>query len=218
MKWISILILIISLFPSKSISQDLFLNRDYNLLENRVSRDTGYTFSDFDLKSGMNESENDQRVEYPTPRSVLFKSMMVPGWGQIENRQIWKVPIIYGMFTGIGFYASTLNSQYRDYRAAYYNLSQGEDTDFKFGPTPERLQNISANQLQNNRDIYRNQRDFMFVVLGLAYGLNVLDAYVYAHMRSFDVSDDLSARTVVQPAIVADGHPGLSVSVTLYRK
>ena len=175
-------------------------------------------YNDYYLKSAMINSENEQREEFPTPRSVLFKSMMVPGWGQIENRQLWKVPIIYGMFTGIGFYASSLNSQYKDYRAAYYNQSQREDTDFKFGPTPERLQNISANQLQNNRDIYRNQRDFMFVVMGLAYGLNILDAYVYAHMRSFDVSDDLSARTVVQPAIVADGHPGLRFSVTLYRK
>ncbi|MCC5942031.1 MAG: hypothetical protein JJU37_10865 [Balneolaceae bacterium] len=163
------------------------------------------------------DTENTNQ-EYPTPRSVLFKSMMIPGWGQIENRQAWKVPIIYAMFAGVGYYTYYLNGEYQDYRAAYYNSVQGEDNDFRFGPTPERLQGISANQLQSNRNSLRNQRDFMFVVMGLAYGLNVLDAYVFAHMRSFDVSDDLSARTVIQPGMIAEGTPGVTIHLTLQRK
>ena len=57
----------------------------------------------------------------------------------------------------------------------------------------------------------------MFVVMGLAYGLNILDAYVYAHMRSFDVSDDLSARTTVSPAILSEGVPGVRVSLSFQR-
>ena len=190
-------------------SQIQFVESDYLLLENRL-------FENMDGKQ-LNESETD-RPEFPTPRSVLLKSMIIPGWGQIENRQIWKVPIIYGMFVGVGVYAGYLNDQYQDYRAAYYNSNQGEDNDFRFGPTPERLQNVNSSQLQSVRDSFRNQRDFMFVVMGLAYGLNILDAYVYAHMRSFDVSDDLSARTVIGPAIIADGSPGLSLKVSIQKK
>ena len=87
--------------------------------------------------------------EFPTPRSVLFKSMMVPGWGQVENNQIWKVPIIYGMFAGVGIYTSHLNNRYKDYRAAYYNSHQTEDNDFKFGPTSEYLVVVNAIQLQS---------------------------------------------------------------------
>ncbi|MEX2435739.1 MAG: DUF5683 domain-containing protein, partial [Balneolaceae bacterium] len=64
----------------------------------------------------------------------------------------------------------------------------------------------------------RNRRDFMFVVMGLAYGLNVLDAYVYAHMRSFDVSDDLSARTIIQPTLIAEGKPGIKISLSLFKR
>lgn len=230
MKWISILILTTLFWPVKTNAQDFVLNKDYLLLESRLSKNSGYIFngqishsdlkfeSYFEINNGTDTDNENEREEFPEPRSVLFKSMMIPGWGQIENGQIWKVPIIYGMFAGIGYYAGHLNNQYQDYRAAYYNITRGEETDFKFGPTPEHLQGISANQLQNNRDILRNQRDLMFVVIGLAYGLNILDAYVYAHMRSFDVSDDLSARTVLQPAMIADGHPGLRVSVTLFSK
>lgn len=158
-----------------------------------------------------------ERRELPSPKSVMFKSMIVPGWGQIENRQIWKVPIIYGLFAGIGYYTFYLHGQYQDYRAAYYN-SFPDNTDQRFGPTPERLQGVNGNQLQSSRNSLRNRRDFMFVVFVLAYGLNAVDAYVYGHMRSFDVSDDLSARTTVSPAILADGSPGISLSVSLLKK
>lgn len=193
----------------QSHSQIQFAENRYLLLENRI------------LESNDSQNRYDpesEKPEFPTPKSVLFKSMIVPGWGQIENRQVWKVPIIYGMFVGVGVYAGYLNTQYQDYRAAYYNSNQNQDNDFRFGPTPERLQNVNSNQLQSVRDNFRNQRDFMFVAMGLAYGLNILDAYVYAHMRSFDVSDDLSARTIIAPAIIADGSPGLSLKVSLQKK
>ncbi len=149
----------------QSYSQIQFVESDYLLLEHRL------------FENSETEDRNDQESEetdLPTPRSVLFKSMIVPGWGQITNRQIWKVPIIYGMFAGIGVYAVYLNNQYHDYRAAFYNSNQEEDNDFRFGPTPERLQNVNPNQLQSVRDSFHNQRDFMFVVMGLAYGLNIL--------------------------------------------
>lgn len=209
MKLISILILICITTPVQSYSQIQLVESDYLLLENRIFEDYKTEYQD--------DQESDEE-EFPSPRSVLFKSMIIPGWGQIENKQIWKVPIIYGMFVGVGVYAGYLNSQYHDYRAAYYNSNQGDDNDFRFGPTPERLQNVNQSQLQSVRDSFHNQRDFMFVVMGLAYGLNILDAYVYAHMRSFDVSDDLSARTMIGPAIIADGSPGLSLKVSLQKK
>lgn len=159
---------------------------------------------------------NTETSEFPTPRSVLFKSMMVPGWGQVENNQIWKVPIIYGMFAGVGIYTSYLNNRYKDYRAAYYNSHQTEENDFKFGPTPDYLVGVNSSQLQSNRNSFRNQRDFMFIVMGLAYGLNVLDAYIFAHMRSFDVSDDLSASAHIGPAILDGANPGISVRINFY--
>src|SRR5690625_4951921 len=37
----------------------------------------------------------------PSPNSVMYKSMIIPGWGQITNRQIWKVPIVYGLLGGL---------------------------------------------------------------------------------------------------------------------
>ena len=209
MKWASFLLVILLniISYSDSIAQQSLLIDDYTLLKNRISESGRTNFV-------QEEDTVLQSRDFPSPNSVLYKSLIIPGWGQVINRQIWKVPIIYGMFTGIGVYTFFLNNQYKDYRAAYYNATHD---DMRFGPTPERLQGVNANQLQSTRNNYRNQRDFMFVVMALAYGLNALDAYIYAHMRSFDVSDDLSAKTTIQPAIIAEGKPGVRITFSLYK-
>lgn len=178
--------------------------------------DIGNHFNKMSFSRDTTDTTDTTQNDLPSPKSVLFKSLMVPGWGQIENKQIWKVPIVYALFAGVGAYTIFLNNQYKDYRAAFYNSNQDEDNDFRFGPTPERLQNVSGAQLQSQRNSFRNQRDFMFVVMGLAYGLNALDAYIFAHMRSFDVSDDLSANTKIEPTILHEGTPGIRVTLTLY--
>lgn len=209
MKWINLLFIFfvsILIYDDCSAQQSI-IQQNFTLLENRLE-----SSSTFQIQQ---EDTTDRSREFPKPKSVLFKSLIIPGWGQIVNRQIWKVPIIYGMFAGVGYYTIYLNDQYKDYRAAYYNATQGEDNDFRFGPTPAYLQGINESQLQSNRNSFRNRRDFMFVVMGLAYGLNALDAYIFAHMRSFDVSDNLSAKTTIGPTILAEGKPGIQVTFSL---
>lgn len=208
MKRISLLLIFGGVLTTVT-AQTSLVEQDYFLLENRyfatsVTQDTVSTES--------------QSSEFPKPKSVMFKSLMVPGWGQIVNKQAWKVPIVYGMYAGIGYYTYTIHKDYRDYKAAYYNSQRGEDTDFKFGPTPERLQGVNASQLRSNRNSLRNRRDLMLVVLLLAHGLNAVDSYVFAHMRSFDVSDDLSARASITPQLLASNAPGLKLSLQLNRK
>lgn len=208
MKSINILLLLFVLF-STATAQQSFMIKDFFLLENRTS--------DIIVDQDSVDS-SEQTREFPQPKSVMLKSLMVPGWGQIINKQAWKVPIVYGLYTGIGYYTYTIHKDYRDYRAAYYNSQRGENTDFKFGPTPESLQGVNANQLRSNRNSLRNRRDLMFVVLVLAHGLNAVDAYVFAHMRSFDVSDDLSARASIAPELLASAAPGIKLSFQLKRK
>ncbi|MEX0639028.1 MAG: DUF5683 domain-containing protein [Balneolaceae bacterium] len=162
-------------------------------------------------------SENEGE-EYPDPARVMYRSMIVPGWGQVINRQAWKIPVIYGMIGGLIWYSVELTEQYHDYRAAYYNESRGEESDFRFGPTPSHISDtVGQEQLREIRNGYRNRRDLMILVTGVAYGLNVLDAYVFAHMRSFDVSDDLSATATLSPAMVAGRAPGFHLNIRLQR-
>lgn len=203
-----VLVLCIAM-PAASFAQSGFMPNDFTLLEYRLGN----------ASAQQDTTERSETEEtYPEPKSVMFKSLMVPGWGQIVNKQAWKVPIVYGLYAGVGYYTYTVHQNYKDYRAAFYNAQRGEDSDFKFGPTPARLEGINANQLQSNRNTLRNRRDLMFIIIALAHGLNALDAYVFAHMRSFDVSDDLSAKTTISPDLLAESAPGITFSFQLIRR
>lgn len=137
-----------------------------------------------------NELLNEDRSEVLAPSRVWKRSLILPGWGQYTNKQAWKVPLVYALIGGLIWNTNRLTKQYHDYRAAVYNLS---NDDLLFGPTPAYLADQTNSAfLRNVRDNARTQRDQMILGTLLAYGLNVLDAYIYAHFRTFDVSDDLS--------------------------
>lgn len=169
------------------------------------------------LPTQYEQIAQDQEGEvFPDPKMVMHRSMIIPGWGQITNRQVWKVPIVYGLLGGLTYYSVYLTKQYHDYRAAYYNLS---NSDLRFGQTPSHLVGVSQGSLESNRNFLRNRRDFIYVTIGLAYVLNVVDAYVFAHLRSFDVSDDLSMNTRIKPTMIPVATlgevPSVSISFSL---
>lgn len=165
-------------------------------------------------------TQDEVNKHFPNPKSVMHKSMILPGWGQIVNHQIWKVPLVYGLLGGLTYYSISLTKRYHDYRAAYYNLNpQQTNNDFRFGPTPSYIpKNANVDQLKTLRNTYRNRRDMVYIGIVLAYGLNVIDAYVYAHMRSFNVSKDLSVRANVHPGLTNEAVPGVMVSIDFITK
>ncbi|MGK7391301.1 MAG: DUF5683 domain-containing protein [Candidatus Cyclobacteriaceae bacterium M2_1C_046] len=177
----------------------------------------GFYKSNDILKTDTLQSAN-SISQLPDPKDVMFKSMIIPGWGQITNKQIWKVPLVYGLLGGLTWYSIDLTKKYHDYRAAFYNKNPDTPDDLRFGNTPAYLENESSlESLRSNRNFLRNRRDFIYITIGLAYGLNIIDAYVFAHMRSFDVSEDLSLRTTVKPSVLASGQPGFTLSMELFK-
>ena len=149
----------------------------------------------------------------PDPREVMRKSAILPGWGQVVNQQTWKVPLVYGLIGGMAYYSYWVDQRYRDYRAAAYNT---EYEDEKYGPTPDYLQEgFDPRTLREQRNFLRNRRDLTFLLIVAAYGLNVVDAYVFAHFRDFDVSDDLSANFDVDHFRAVSGNSGFTFTFSL---
>lgn len=180
---------------------------------------TAYNYSSSSLGLRQDTTKKKAADSLPSPKSVMYKSMIIPGWGQITNRQIWKVPIVYGLLGGLTWYSISLTKSYHDYRAAYYNINDQTPDDQKYGPTPDYIpESANLRELKSIRNTYRNRRDLVYVGIALAYGLNIIDAYVFAHMRSFDVSEDLSLRTRIKPSVMAQATPGLTLSIDFVTK
>lgn len=138
---------------------------------------------------------------------ATWYSTALPGLGQVYNRKIWKVPIIY---TGLGictYLAIDNNRQYQDFLGAFYQRIDSTQSDVYEGIyTPEQLI-----QLQN---IYRKWRDLAIIVGVVIYALNIVDAHVDAHLFEYNVNRDLSLR--LEPGIMHNGlTPAVGFSLSL---
>lgn len=145
-----------------------------------------------------------------SPSKAAMLSSVFPGLGQVYNKKYWKLPIVYGAI-GAAVYAITFNQdQFKIYEGAFYSQTDDDPTNDQFDGTYDQRQLI---ELMN---YYRQQRDLSIILGALAYGLNILDAYVDAHLMYYDVSDDLSLRW--EPALInnqANMPSAIGVGITL---
>jgi hypothetical protein len=144
----------------------------------------------------------------------MLKSLMLPGWGQVVNGHTWKVPVVYSGLAAVAAYSVWSGTRYNGYRAAYYN-SFPDQTDRRFGDTPGWIDsNQPASIFKANRDLYRNRRDMSYLYFGLVWGFNALDAYIFAQLKDFDVSDDLRFHLRMEP-VPGFPHPPPMLTLTL---
>jgi hypothetical protein len=145
-----------------------------------------------------------------SPHKASLLSAVAPGGGQIYNRKYWKAPIVWaGLGTCIWFIQDN-NKQYRFYRGEYLAMVDGDPT-----TVSEFEGEFSPQQVLEVTNTYRQWRDLSYIILGLVYMLNVVDATVDAHFVRFDVSPDLSLRMGPSLQTAAMGAPGLSLSLVL---
>lgn len=143
-----------------------------------------------------------------SPRKAALYSAILPGLGQAYNREYWKMPLVYAAIGTCAYFFVDNMDTYRKYRDAY-RLAVDGNPDTKV-PDPL-LANASPQYLKSYRDLYRQYVDYSVLFFVLAYTLNIADATVFAHLRNWDMSDDLSMR--VSPAII--NNQGLGISVKL---
>lgn len=143
-------------------------------------------------------------------KRTILKSTAIPGWGQISNRQAWKVPLVAAAVTiPVVLFISNLK-EYRALRDAYIIRLDNDPTNDN--DIPEKYQPLSDNSIKYYRDSYRQNVDYSALVFILAWGLNVVDAAVFANLRDFDVSDKLSLK--LKPTINLYGQSGVGLVLT----
>jgi hypothetical protein len=149
----------------------------------------------------------------PDPKTAYLFAAIFPGFGQVYNRQYWKLPIVYGGLVGFMYAITWNNKMYRDYKRAYFDIRTdynhyrenpdlyGPDTwntswqDFtNMSPAAAIMDSNFHSRLQKGRDYFRRYRDLSIILSVAFYFICIADAYVDAQMFDFDVSPDLSFR------------------------
>lgn len=126
------------------------------------------------------------------PRIATIRSAIIPGWGQLTNKKYWKIPVVYAALgtTAVIFFRNT--KQYREARDAYTNATDNDPSNDYLIPQPYFSVKDQPERIRNFRNQVRQNVDYSVLFFILFWGLNVVDATVDAHLKTFDVSDDLS--------------------------
>ena len=135
------------------------------------------------------------------PQVATRRSAILPGWGQATNKEYWKIPLVYGVLAIPGalyFYNdSWYNKTKYAYEAKFKAQAPTLDSSGLSSIDPQ-LKNLGLASLQSYRNTFRRDRDYSILYFILAWGLQVADATVFAHLKQFDVSDDLSLQVKPQ--------------------
>ena len=142
----------------------------------------------------------DAAVKYSTNevsdvKKATTLSFICPGAGQVYNKSYWKVPIVIGGMVSMGYVIDWNTRGFKRYKSAY---DLRNDFDQNPGNYPDGVSKdefngrYSASYLKNLRDAYRRNRDLSIIITAAVYAFQVVDAHVDAHLKDFDVSDNLT--------------------------
>ena len=172
-----------------------------------------------ELKLEREQRRLERALDPLSPSRASFLSAAVPGLGQFYNRKYWKVPLVWAA-VGTGVFVYQFNqTEYLRYRTAFKLRSAGFSTDEFYDVNLDGIgPDVSDRALEEAQKKAQSQRDSsLLIAIGL-YLLNVLDASVDAHLKPFNMNEDLNVS--IQP--ILRQHPvqmgaeiGLNLKITL---
>ena len=153
---------------------------------------TSYTFAQTQDSTQMSKGE--KKAIYSSARKATLMSACLPGLGQIYNKKYWKAPVIYVALGGLSYWGISNHNKY-----SYYSKNLRAENDEDASTIND--SKYSSDQLITQKRYYRKFRDIAIMAGALVYLVNIIDANVDAHLKTFDVSDDLSLQIKPYSAI-----------------
>lgn len=181
--------------------------RDYQTASTMLYVGAGLTYMYFLADAAFN-----YRWKEDDKNRAMYLAFMFPGAGQMYNGQYWKLPIVYGGFATMAYVINFNGRGYTRFKTAYENVVNGLPDEFDG--------RLSETVLQNTKNSFRRARDqAIFYTIGF-YLITVVDAYVSASFKKYDISDDLSMQ--LSPSVEymqlgranASGSCGMSMNFT----
>lgn len=151
------------------------------------------------LRTGKQESGR----PFVTAKKTALYSAIIPGLGQFHNRHYWKMPVVYvGVGVAVYFIHDNLTN-YNKYRKIYAGMINNDPGAIALAD------GLPQEQVKYLQDYHRRYLDLTVLFTALGYTLQVLDAAIFAHLKGFDISDDISLRA--QPVLIPQGGLGMGI-------
>lgn len=123
------------------------------------------------------------------PSRAAFYSAVLPGLGQAYNKRYWKIPIVWAAIgSGVAIYM---------YNDDLYDRTRTAFKRRRAGLTDDEFPALSVEALQDAQERYQRDRDLALLITIALYALNIIDANVDAHLKQYNVNEDLSLK--IQP-------------------
>jgi hypothetical protein len=150
------------------------------------------------------------------PQKAGILSAVLPGSGQLYNKQVWKLPLVYGALAGSVYAEVHYWRLYQEYKAgsiARAKLAAGDLTAIDTGPRSSKEPSDAVQRYSFNS--YRTSRDTWLGLTAALYGLQILDAVAIAHFHDFDVSENLTLRwqPTALPVVSSGWAPGVQLAL-----
>lgn len=187
--------------------------------------------------------QDSMKAKYVNPgkvagRKAVFRSMIIPGWGQLYNIQIlndgygtragksqlWQKVYTGGKIAAIYGGATVLTMSYiqnrKDYKT-YLQEAQAREILAAGGPdnTNPSLAGFSSAGILSAKSTTKRNSQIVLFSYGLLYAANIIDAYVSARLHYFNIDDNLTFR--VMPSMINSNSmygfnatPALKLSLT----
>ncbi|MFT7592289.1 MAG: hypothetical protein ACI9UJ_002221 [bacterium] len=125
--------------------------------------------------------------EVHSHKKATTMSAIIPGLGQVYNGKYWKVGLIYAAGAGLGYGLKLNTDSLKGYQSSLIAELDDDTTTINY-----LYEGMAVDKIKSERNYYRKTRDQMILGLGLLYILQIVDANVDAHLREFDVNEDLA--------------------------
>lgn len=164
------------------------------------------------LGNGNKEIESIQTTDSThSPRLAALYSAIVPGMGQFYNEKYWKIPLVYALGIVAASQIKSNHQNYLLYRNVSFILIDSDPSND--GQVEDYTNLISEDGIERRYLRFKRDRDYWIILAGLFYVLNIVDATVDAHLREFNINEDLSLD--VRPTIQRSPYRNMQAGLTL---
>jgi len=129
------------------------------------------------------------------PATAAFYSAVLPGLGQIYNRDYWRAPVVWaGLGTTIYIFVDRQN-EYLQLREAYRSRLAGRRDDRYIDDEGNEI--LSTDGLERAQETAQKNKELALLITAAWYLLNIVEANVSAHLDSFNTDRNLSVLPLI---------------------